>query len=37
MECEMKDMLFAFDGFCKAGALLIARRSVDATSSGVNR
>jgi hypothetical protein len=33
-ECEMKDLLFAFGSFCKAGALLLTRRSVDATPSG---
>jgi hypothetical protein len=33
----MKDLLIAFDGFCKAGALLLARRSVDATPSREKR
>jgi hypothetical protein len=33
-ECEMKDLLFTFDSFCKAGALILTRRSEDATPSG---
>jgi hypothetical protein len=32
-ECEMKDLLFTFDSFCKAGALILTRRSEDATPS----
>jgi hypothetical protein len=30
----MKDLLFTFDSFCKAGALILTRRSEDATPSG---